>query len=296
VHVLQCRHKGADQVWDKSMQKMDEWMTLQETEPAMQKHLLAHLKQWHLDRRYALGWNMAPLITRALRQQSEIGWHNFILGRHHSLFEATQHAHYLANKSKKTGRRWAVALIKKLTEVSWDMWQHRNSILHNTSDNFHTKMLEEEVDRAIAREFRKGNRNVLRRDKQLFKGKRRLKKQPLLDKQRWLDAVEGARKAWTTKQNSMPTLEPERAGLATWLGKQATASAPAPPPPPTLPPKNHKPRLPQEERSMSAWLGKQNAQAQPPTAAAAQPTARKPKQKFNQEKTALASWLGTTHL
>jgi hypothetical protein len=235
---------------------------------------------------------MAPLITRALRQQSEIGWHNFILGRHHHLFEATQHKYYLANKSKKTGRRWAVALIKKLTGVAWDMWQHRNSILHNTSDNFHTKMLEEEVDLAIAREFRKGNRNVLTRDKQLFKGKKRIKKQPLLDKQRWIEAVEGARKAWKAKQNSMPSLEPERDGLATWLGRQAIVPTPAPPPTPKPPPRTYKPKLPQEERTMTAWLGKTPLQAQLPTAVAAKPTPRKTKQKFTQENTALDSWLG----
>ena len=33
---------------------------------------------------------------------------------------------------KKTGRRWAVALIKKLWEVAWDKWECRNGALHNT--------------------------------------------------------------------------------------------------------------------------------------------------------------------
>ena len=34
---------------------------------------------------------------------------------------------------RKTGKRWVVALIKKLWEIAWDIWDDRNSTLHNTS-------------------------------------------------------------------------------------------------------------------------------------------------------------------
>ena len=273
------------------MTKLDEWMKLQETEPDMHKHLLGHLQNWRKDRRYHMGWAMSPLLIRAMRQQTEIGWYNFILGRHHLSFEAIQHAHYLENKSKRTGRRWAVALNKKLMEVAWDMWDHRNSILHHTSDNFHIKMVEVDVDLAIAREFRKGKRQVLKRDKELFKGKRRLRKQPLLDKQRWLAAVRGARIAWKAKQNAMPSLQPERDNMATWLGRTATTPPPPPPSQPKQPPRKEKPRLPQEQQALAQWLQQNPPSAQAPTLAAVKPPPRKPKQTFNQEKTAIDSWL-----
>ena len=155
-------------------------------------------------------------------------------------------------------------------------------------------MVETDVDLAIAREFRKGNRQVLRRDKDLFKGKRRLRKQPLLDKQRWLAAVSGARLAWKAKQNTMPSLQPERDDMALWLGRPATIPPPvppAPPPQPTQPPRTQKPRLLQEQHSLAHWLGQPPPAAQAPTLAAVKPLTRPTKQSFTQEKNAIDSWL-----
>ena len=34
--------------------------------------------------------------------------------------------------SKKSGKRWAIALIQKLWDVAWDMWDDRNHTLHDT--------------------------------------------------------------------------------------------------------------------------------------------------------------------
>jgi hypothetical protein len=28
------------------------------------------------------------------------------------------------------GKRWTVALIKKLWDIAWDLWEHRNGVLH----------------------------------------------------------------------------------------------------------------------------------------------------------------------
>ena len=199
------------------MGKIAEWMEVQNTAPKLQQCLLGHLNQWRMGRRYVIAYDTPARLRRAMRQQEDIGWHNMILGRHHKRFQIHQQNHYLKIKSQRSGLRWAVALNKKLMGVAWDMWQHRNSILHNTSDNFHTKMLVAEADLAISREFKKNNRNILKRDKNLFKGKRRTKQMSLMDKGRWLDAVSGARKAWTIDQNSMPTLAPERVQLAVHL-------------------------------------------------------------------------------
>jgi hypothetical protein len=32
--------------------------------------------------------------------------------------------------SRRTGLRWLTALIQKLWDVAWDMWDHRNRVLH----------------------------------------------------------------------------------------------------------------------------------------------------------------------
>jgi hypothetical protein len=57
-----------------------------------------------------------------------------------SHFETLQQRHYTDQDSKQKGRRWTIEVIKKLTKVAWDMWQHQNDVLHNDGENFHKKM------------------------------------------------------------------------------------------------------------------------------------------------------------
>lgn len=32
--------------------------------------------------------------------------------------------------SKWSGKRWVVAVIKKMWDISWDLWEHKNHVLH----------------------------------------------------------------------------------------------------------------------------------------------------------------------
>jgi hypothetical protein len=45
-------------------------------------------------------------------------------------------------------KRWVATLIKKLWTVSWDMWEHRNGILHNTPKTV-TELREDLVDHSV---------------------------------------------------------------------------------------------------------------------------------------------------
>lgn len=121
---------------------------------------------------------------RAIRGQRKIGWFNALLGRQHSLLEEVQEHRYQTVKLRKTGSRWAVVLNKKFRKILWNMWDHRNSILHGTTDNFHLKMVTAAADKDTAKEFRNGKRKILRGDKYLFKNKKQTLKEPLLVKQR----------------------------------------------------------------------------------------------------------------
>jgi hypothetical protein len=42
-----------------------------------------------------------------------------------------QHRYYEFLDSRRTGLRWLTALIQKLWDVAWDMWDHRNRVLHD---------------------------------------------------------------------------------------------------------------------------------------------------------------------
>ena len=106
-----------------------------------------------------------------------------------------------------------MALIKKFHSIAFEMWQHRNATLHDDEDNFHHRRLHEEVNWAINQQFNKGVGNLLRTDKKLLKHKQALIKKPTMDKQRWLDRIKAARKAWKLYQDGMPNFDQERQGI-----------------------------------------------------------------------------------
>lgn len=41
---------------------------------------------------------------------------------------------YTSIESYRTGKRWTLALIKKMWGIAWDLWEHRNGILHETQN------------------------------------------------------------------------------------------------------------------------------------------------------------------
>ncbi len=58
------------------------------------------------------------------------------------------------------GWRWAEALIKKLWEVSWDQWEHRNVVLHEEEDEEYQEK-ELTLNMEMERECRIGTSNLL---------------------------------------------------------------------------------------------------------------------------------------
>jgi hypothetical protein len=54
---------------------------------------------------------------------------------------------------RRTGLRWLTALIQKLWDVAWDMWDHRNRVLHDQENWSHATLQIQQ----ITDEFAKGS-------------------------------------------------------------------------------------------------------------------------------------------
>jgi hypothetical protein len=214
IHVLRCAK--ATTTWSLTMEKLKLWMEEQQTDPYLGKAIISHLQHWRDDTPHD-NRNYRRTLRQALLQQQEVGWYSFILGRHSKDFQHIQQAYYHSIDSKRTGLRWTVAIIKKLMDVAWDMWQHRNAVLHDDPNNYHTKLLIEEADLAILQEFAEGSSNLLRGDRFLLRSRRTVLKGSIEDKTRWLASIAGARAAWEAKQKETPTYDPERRAMEAWL-------------------------------------------------------------------------------
>jgi hypothetical protein len=67
-------------------------------------------------------------LSRALLDQNTIGWYNFLMRKVSIHWKDVQQQYFAWLKRRNTGKAWVKALIRKVWEISWDMWDHRNEI------------------------------------------------------------------------------------------------------------------------------------------------------------------------
>ena len=219
MHMIKCDHlESAKETWKEAQTRLQEHLTKQGTCPLLQKAILDNLNCWREGRPCPRSRQLPTQLRWALKAQDKIGWYNFQLGRVARRMTAYQQDYYRRQGQHRTGLRWTVALIHKLMATAWDMWEHRNSVLHGTSEDYHTRRETAKVDREISREFIEGSHNLTRRHKHLMRSKRKVLRMELTDKRRWLESMQGARKAWEADRSSI-SYDGERRGMVNWLAE-----------------------------------------------------------------------------
>ena len=131
-------------------------------------------------------------VHRIFGAQRQIGWRPFMGGCISFEWAKVQENYYKWIGRKKTGKRWAVALIQKLWDVSWDQWECRNGALHNTpmaADLSGALSL----DRAISAECELGPRGLPYRVQRKFPSDiTKILTSPLIERKCWLVLVRAA--------------------------------------------------------------------------------------------------------
>ena len=94
---------------------------------------------------------------------------------------------------KRTGTRWVVSLIKKLWDISWDLWDDRNKVLHNTPMSGDLSGAAS-LDKTIGEEFMLGSTGLLALVRgQLPENVQNILKVTLLQRKSWLVLVRASR-------------------------------------------------------------------------------------------------------
>ena len=93
-----------------------------------------------------------------------------------------------------------MAIIKKLQEVAWDMWEHRNGVLHKQPDKHRRRLDLVEANAAIEKEWERGQQGLLTKDRFLFRNKKTVTENTLEKKWTWLKSVALARQGEQTTQ------------------------------------------------------------------------------------------------
>ena len=128
VHVNRCL--AASNVWKEKVDDLDQWLNQQGTEPYVRLLIVTALKAWQ----DGTPMTYTPIQAPLWESQQQIGWASFAMGWISVQWSVVQDEFYKSIGRKNTGRRWAKELIKKLWGISWDMWEHRNGILHDSEN------------------------------------------------------------------------------------------------------------------------------------------------------------------
>ena len=168
LHVLQCQHSTARDEWSTQLTDMQQWMEDQKTDPAISKAILHNLKKWRKCRGIFSDHYRDKQIRKAIRDQNDIGWEQFLLGRISYRWSNIQLTYYQKRHMKKTGEKWAEKLIQYIWKLHWGIWNHRNEILHD-GDN-HTVLGTKDMEKEIEKELKRGCDLFLPSEKYLFRG------------------------------------------------------------------------------------------------------------------------------
>jgi hypothetical protein len=116
------------------MSELQDYMEELHTDPEICTQIIEGLNRW----REGINTSFTPLSTAQLTAslQENIGWKHFFEGRHHLQWRELQ-SEYLRNiRSLRSGKRWSIAIIKKLWEIAWDLWEQRNGRLHHKEEGW----------------------------------------------------------------------------------------------------------------------------------------------------------------
>jgi hypothetical protein len=220
-HVLTCNGTGAAVAFALALQKLETHMRTISTAPEIQQIILRRLVHWrkHQHRHIPDVSSSDVLgVHAAVRDQDVIGWYNVLLGRLSKRWADAQQRYLETLNKRNTGRRWTIAILAKIWDISWDMWEQRNGIAHGT---LHPRRLAQlqVLKEQVTSIFEEGSNDLLPRDRRLFdKGIDTLLEGSDSEMQQWMISVLMARqRSASAVEDNKASLRAERVLMQRWL-------------------------------------------------------------------------------
>ena len=196
-HITKCQGTGAPEQWKQSIEQLEKWMRTINTEKNIIRAVIQGLTAWNADQPVEKE-NFSQSIELTIDQQEKIGWRNLLEGFPAKRWAEQQEDHLERTGSKRSSRRWKAALVKKMAEVTWQMWDHRNTV----NNEKETATMSLEVNNQIREEYRKGFRNLSSAACKLAQqSKEMLMNKGLSYRQQWLRTITANREFQARHQN-----------------------------------------------------------------------------------------------
>jgi hypothetical protein len=161
LHMLTCQSQPTSNHRETLLQDLKLWLTTSKTDPDITQFLITGLRSWFLnpfgDEPLHQSSNHNTFV--ALTDQLELGWFALLCGYLANTLIQIQHQYFISISSRKHGSSWASQLSHKLWSLSFSIWKHRNSALHET-DTIHHLQGVDHLRRAISAECTLGQSDL----------------------------------------------------------------------------------------------------------------------------------------
>lgn len=193
AHIIQCPHPEAVQLWQQEVIKLHHWMIQNSGHTELCAIIRDSLLEWRRTSRGFQGTSQDALLHTAIKRQKNIGWRSLIEGFWATEWRQKQSLHLSSMNSKKSGLLWISRVQRRIWEIAWKMWEHRNNILHNKGTTIH-RHEQKALDTEIREEMRIGLNGLHPNYRNLFQGTLQSKLDfPMPQKRMWIMSVWAAR-------------------------------------------------------------------------------------------------------
>jgi hypothetical protein len=231
-HVIDCRDPRARLQWIRSVDKLGVKMQTIKTDPDIINVIRKRLARRH-SRPFTLPQSLPDAVKRAVYDQDSIGWTQFLRGRLSKKWEDAQERWIIrcSTKWKRSSKKWLTKLVQAIWEVSREMWEHRNGVLHHPLHPWKLRKVRDLTER-IKTEFAEYDEaSFMPKDRRLFRSSAQHMLEHHTEGQRelWVQSVDMAR--LRMMQTKILASTGSSIFMQNWLlyGSGATLATPATP-------------------------------------------------------------------
>jgi len=167
--------------------------------------------------------SQATGTSTASQSQNLLGWDCVLDGWLSLEWRKQQEAYWKLWHKQKSSKRWISELVKKLWNIAWDMWAHRNGILHSSTVS-RDNILDSRVNEQITELHHQGLQDLPRDAFALFQTPlAELLRQPRHYKEKWLASVAAAKAR--KRHHDFGAYLPEQRFMRRWLGLDSSINS-----------------------------------------------------------------------
>jgi hypothetical protein len=211
-HILRCITADTTKRWTQHMTDLENMMTGLRTCPTVKTEMIQGLTQWRLQQQ-------EEDMPGNPQSQQQVGWRSLLEGRP-ALEWRIRQQQYWTSKGLHQGstKRWMTQILLKLISIAWDLWEHRNGILHNKECHLLSEQIDQEIWQIIARIKKTTYLKLPRRLQRMTANPQEVIQKDLTYKKQWVLVVTaGFERELRRDQQENKELRQQQRGLRAWL-------------------------------------------------------------------------------